>query len=197
MISFLVGIIEEKSENILQLNVQGVGFELNISSNTFSALPQVGETIKIWSYLQVKEDGMALFGFSSKEERDLFLKLITISGVGPKIAIGILSGMKISELVTAIIRQDIALLSKIKGLGKKSAERICLELKDKIGSDNLLLDEPNISIEYNENAVNDATETLISLGVNRNEAYKLARRCASEDSTAEEIIMKALRELGH
>ncbi|MBQ8845361.1 MAG: Holliday junction branch migration protein RuvA [Clostridia bacterium] len=197
MISFLVGIIEEKSENILQLNVQGVGFELNISSNTFSALPQVGETIKIWSYLQVKEDGMALFGFSSKEERDLFLKLITISGVGPKIAIGILSGMKISELVTAIIRQDIALLSKIKGLGKKSAERICLELKDKIGSDNLLLDEPNISIEYNENAVNDATETLISLGVNRNESYKLARRCASEDSTAEEIIMKALRELGH
>lgn len=197
MISFLVGIIEEKSENTLALNVQGVGFELNISSNTFSTLPSIGETIKIWSYLQVREDGMALFGFSSKEERDLFLKLITISGVGPKIAIGILSGMKISELIMAIIRQDVALLSKIKGLGKKSAERICLELKDKISSDNLILDETNITIEYNENAVNDATETLISLGVNRNEAYKLARRCASEDATAEEIIMKALRELGH
>ena len=126
MIAFLVGTIEYKSENSLILDVNGVGYELAISNNTLLTLPNVGETIKILTYMQVSENtGVTLYGFGSEEEKSLFLKLITVSGIGPKIAIGILSGMKLSDLIVSIINEDSNSLSKIKGLGKKGAERIC------------------------------------------------------------------------
>ncbi len=200
MISFLVGTIEEKYENTLVLDVNGVGYELQISNNSLVALPNTNETCKIYTYLHVKEDGIALFGFASQEEKGIFMKLITVSGVGPKMAIAILSGMKISDLVVAISREDVSLLSKIKGLGKKTAERVCLELKDKIsvagyGTD-LFNYKENLDNFYDENALNDAVETLINLGVNKNEAYRLARANAGDGATAEEIILKVLRYLG-
>lgn len=195
MISFLIGIIEEKNENIVVLNVNGVGYELNVSSNTITALPLNGETTKILTYMQVKEDGISLFGFATREEKDLFLKLITVSCVGPKMAIAVLSGLKLSDLIVAIIKEDLKLLSKIKGLGKKTAERICLELKDKLDSTTNVTQLEDLG-NYNESALNDAVDTLISLGVNKNEAYSLARSCATEDITAEEIILKVLRQLG-
>ncbi len=200
MISFLVGTIEEKYENTLVLDVNGVGYELQISNNSLVALPNTNETCKIYTYLHVKEDGIALFGFASQEEKNIFMKLITVSGVGPKMAIAILSGMKISDLVVAISREDVSLLSKIKGLGKKTAERVCLELKDKIsvagyGTD-LFNYKENLDNFYDENALNDAVETLINLGVNKNEAYRLARANAGDGATAEEIILKVLRYLG-
>lgn len=200
MIAFLVGTIEYKSENSLILDVNGVGYELAISNNTLLTLPNVGETIKILTYMQVSENtGVTLYGFGSEEEKSLFLKLITVSGIGPKIAIGILSGMKLSDLIVSIINEDSNSLSKIKGLGKKGAERICLELKDKISTTSLNLDDITSVMsggEYNESALNDAVETLISLGINKNEAYRLARSKADANITAEEIILKVLRELG-
>ncbi|HIT62786.1 MAG TPA: Holliday junction branch migration protein RuvA [Candidatus Caccovivens faecavium] len=200
MISFLVGTIEEKYENTLVLDVNGVGYELQISNNSLVALPNANETTKVYTYLHVKEDGIALFGFATQEEKGIFMKLITVSGVGPKMAISILSGMKISDLIVAISREDVSLLSKIKGLGKKTAERICLELKDKIsvvgyGTD-LFNYKENLDNFYDENALNDAVETLINLGVNKNEAYRLARANAGDGATAEEIILKVLRFLG-
>ncbi len=200
MISFLVGTIEEKYENTLVLDVNGVGYELQISNNSLVALPNANETTKVYTYLHVKEDGIALFGFATQEEKGIFMKLITVSGVGPKMAISILSGMKISDLIVAISREDVSLLSKIKGLGKKTAERICLELKDKIsvvgyGTD-LFNYKENLDNFYDENALNDAVETLINLGVNKNEAYRLARANAGDGATAEEIILKVLRYLG-
>ena len=150
--------------------------------------------------MQVSENtGVTLYGFGSEEEKSLFLKLITVSGIGPKIAIGILSGMKLSDLIVSIINEDSNSLSKIKGLGKKGAERICLELKDKISTTSLNLDDIASVMaggEYNESALNDAVETLISLGINKNEAYRLARSKADANITAEEIILKVLRELG-
>lgn len=193
MISFLVGIIEEKSENSLVLNVGGVGYELCVSNNTISSLPMEGETVKILTYMAVREDGIYLYGFSSKEERELFYKLISVSGVGPKMAITILSGLSLSDLIIAIIQEDFKLLSRIKGLGKKTAERICLELKDKISATNTSQTESNFTTDYDENAVQMATDTLISLGINKNDAYMLARANATSSSTAEEIIAKALR----
>lgn len=200
MISFLVGTIEEKYENTLVLDVNGVGYELQISNNSLVALPNANETTKVYTYLHVKEDGIALFGFATQEEKNIFMKLITVSGVGPKMAIAILSGMKISDLIVAISREDVSLLSKIKGLGKKTAERVCLELKDKIsvagyGTD-LFNYKENLDNFYDENALNDAVETLINLGVNKNEAYRLARANAGDGATAEEIILKVLRYLG-
>ena len=198
MIAYLIGKIEEKHENVCVLDVNGVGYELIISNNTLVTLPMEGETCKVLTYLQVSENtGVCLYGFATNEEKSLFTKLITVSGVGPKSAIGVLSGMKLSELVMAIVSGDSNSLSKIKGLGKKSAERICLELKDKITSNGLpLIDGIEVPESLNESALNDAVETLISLGVNKNEAYRLARAKATENTTAEEIILKVLRELG-
>lgn len=192
MISFLVGTIEEKYENTVVVDVNGVGYELTVSNNTLVSLPQTGETVKVLTYMAVREDGVYLYGFANREEKDLFLKLTTVSGVGPKMAIGILSGLNLSDLSIAIMREDVSLLSKIKGLGKKTAERICLELKDKISTGALPL-ETGLIQEYDEDAVNIATDTLISLGINKNEAYKLARSYAGEGVSAEEIISKALR----
>ena len=197
MIAYLVGTIEEKNENNLIVDVNGVGYELLISNTTLVTLPMEGETAKVLTYMQVKEDGVALYGFATPEEKSMFLKLITVSGVGPKMAITILSGLKLSDLIVAIINEDANMLSKIKGLGKKSAERICLELKDKISTAGIdISDSEPIAQNYNESALNDAVETLIALGVNKNEAYRLARSKATEDITAEEIILKVLKDLG-
>lgn len=193
MISFLVGKIEEKQENLLVLEVNGVGYELNVSSNTLQALPMEGENVKILTYMAVREDGIYLFGFSSKEERDIFFKLISVSGIGPKMAITILSGLALSDLVVAIVKQDCKLLSKIKGLGKKTAERLCLELKDKLSATGGAIESTSFNNDFNEDAVQMAMDTLISLGINKNDAYMLARSNASADSTAEEIISKSLR----
>lgn len=192
MISFLIGNIEEKKENTLSLNVGGVGFDICVSNNTLSALPLAGENVKIFTYMAVREDDISLYGFSSQEERDLFFKLITVSGIGPKMAIAILSGMSLSDLTIAIIKGDDKILSKIKGLGKKTAERLCLELKDKI-SPIAGAEIVNQVMDYDEDAVQMATDTLISLGINKNDAYMLARSYSSGNATAEEIISKALR----
>ena len=193
MISFLVGVIEEKRENLVVIDVNGVGFEVNVSNNTLVSLPFEGESAKIYTYLAVREDGISLFGFSSVEERNLFNKLITVSGVGPKLAITILSGLSLSDLTVAIAKEDTKLLSKIKGLGKKTAERLCLELKDKLDVFTFGNEEASFDTNYDEDAVQMATDTLISLGISKNEAYMLARANAASNATAEEIISKSLR----
>lgn len=191
MISFLVGTIEDKQENSLLLDVGGVGFEMSISSNTFSALPMVGESVKVLTYMSVREDDISLYGFSSKEEKDLFIKLISVSGIGPKVAISILSGLTLNALSIAIANKDVKMLSKIKGLGAKTAERICVELKDKVSAFPLI--DQTQSEDYDESAVQMATDTLIALGISKSEAYMLARSNAGDNATAEEIIAKSLR----
>lgn len=198
MISFLVGTIEEKNENLLVLDVNGVGYEMTISNNTLASLPMEGETVKVLTYLQVSENvGVCLYGFATVEEKAMFEKLITVSGIGPKSAIAVLSGVKLSELMTAIASGDSTALSKVKGLGKKSAERICLELKDKITAVSLGgFDDLPLMENINEGVLNDAVQTLISLGVNKNEAYRFARSKMTENCTAEEIILKVLKEYG-
>ncbi len=193
MISFLMGVIEEKRENVIVMNVNGVGYELNVSSNTISSIC-VGDVTKVHTYMAVREDDVSLYGFASLEERDLFYKLISVNGVGPKMAVTILSGMSISSLSIAIANKDIKLLSKIKGLGAKTAERICLELKDKVSAFPILAgEEPE---NYIEDEVQMATDTLIALGISKSEAYMLARSNAGDNAKAEEIIAKSLRGRG-
>lgn len=195
MIAFITGTIEEKSENGVVINCNGMGYEVQTSTATLSSLPLVGEECKIYTYLQVKEDGISLFGFTTVDERELFYKLISVSGVGPKMAITVLSGMNISDLIVSILKEDTTALSRIKGLGKKTAERICLELKDKLTPVGGVLIDDNV-IEINENVLDDACEALISLGISKNEALRLARQNANENSTAEEIITSVLRNMG-
>lgn len=194
MITFLIGEIEEKRENLLVLNVGGVGYELIVSNNTLSSVPNLGEVTKILTYMAVREDGVFLFGFSSVEEKELFLKLITVTGIGPKLAITILSGLTISNLITAIISGDVRLLSNIKGLGKKTAERLCLELKDKISPLGVMRDDIMASVEVEDPDVVDmASDTLIALGINKTEAYRLAKINYEKGDSAENVIAKALR----
>lgn len=195
MISFIIGTLEEKSENGVVINCNGMGYEIQTSTATLSTLPLAGEECKIYTYLQVKEDGISLFGFTTVDERELFYKLISVSGVGPKMAITILSGMNISDLIVSILKEDTTALSRIKGLGKKTAERICLELKDKLTPVGGVLIEDKI-LEIDENVLDDACEALISLGLSKNEALRLARQNANENSTAEEIIASVLRNMG-
>lgn len=195
MISFITGTIEEKSENGIVINCNGLGYEVQTSTATLATLPLVGEECKIYTYLQVKEDGLSLFGFTTVDERELFYKLISVSGVGPKMAITILSGMNISDLIVSILKEDTTALSRIKGLGKKTAERVCLELKDKLTPVGGVLIEDN-AIQIDENVLDDACEALISLGLSKNEALRLARQNANEHSTAEEIIASVLRNMG-
>ena len=189
MIAFLVGIIEEKREDSLTVDVNGIGFDLSISKSTFLSLPERGETVKILTHMTVREDDVSLYGFSTFEEKNLFLRLIEVSGVGPKLALSILSGMPLSDLIISIIKEDVRALSSIKGLGKKTAERLCLELKDSQNINEISMQK----FEYDEDALNLAIETLISLGINKNEAYLLAKSNAGPNTSAEEIISKSLR----
>ncbi len=194
MFAFLEGTIVYKQDGILIVNVGGVGYELCISNYTAYALPNPNESARVLTYLQVKEDGVCLYGFATSEEKDLFLKLITVSGVGPKGAIGILSNISMQDLIKAISLGDIKVLSSIKGIGKKTAERISIELKDKVTFEGSF-DVPEQIVDTK--AVDEAITVLVSLGVSKNDALRLAREYAKEDSTAEEIVSKALRGLGN
>ena len=192
MINYIQGKVVQIEENLLVVENNGIGYEIFVSSHTANSISFVNEEIKILTYLQVKEDGIALFGFISKEEKDMFLKLIEVSGIGPKMAIGILSGISLSELSVAIFRQDIKMLCTIKGLGKKTAERLLVELKDKVEPVQETAQESNINSSY----VDEATQALVSLGVGKNEAYRLAKENAENCSSVEEIITKVLRGMG-
>lgn len=195
MFSYIIGTIEYKGDNLLILDNNNIGYEITISNNTLMSLPNLGESIKIHTYVHFKEDGVSIYGFENLDEKEMFLKLINISGVGPKAAIGILSGLTPSALSIAIMRQDDKSIASIKGIGKKTAERIVLELKDKV---NITSEIANVQIEKDieySNALNEAIDVLISLGINKLEASKVAKAHYSENATAEDIVAKSLRGL--
>ena len=196
MYAFITGIIEEKGENVVVVNCNGVGYEIFASTNTLNALPQVGEVSTIYTYLHVREDAFALFGFATKEEKSLFLELITVSGIGAKSAIQVLSGTTLNSLLTAIITGDVKLISSIKGIGKKTAERIVLELKGKLGDSNLqTLSVGDLQAPVNNSLTEQATDLLTNMGLTRMEALNLVKTCAGPEDTLEEIITKCLRNM--
>lgn len=132
MIAYIRGILTEKSPTRVVLEAAGVGYELFIPLSTYDRLPHEGETVKLFAHHSVKEDDETLFGFWSEAEKELFLKLVSVSGVGPKIAIAILSGASIGELSLAIASGDAKRLAAVKGVGRKTAEKICVELKGQV-----------------------------------------------------------------
>lgn len=197
MYAFLTGTIDEKNENIVVVNVGGVGYEVWASSHTINSL-NIGEIATIYTYLHVREDAMLLFGFSSKQEKAIFLDLITVSGVGAKTAIQILSGCSPQDLMTSILNGDIRTISSIKGIGKKTAERIVLELRNKFEDLPLLSGSYEIaSAASAKNSITDeAVILLTNMGLSRTEAVNLVKQVAKPDDTIEEIVTKALRNMG-
>jgi len=193
MIAFLEGVIAGKTLVSVYLNVGGVGFEVGMSQAGLSKLPQVGEQVLVHTYLQVRDDGMSLFGFLSLEEKALFEKLITVSGVGPKVALAALSSYTPSELATLIAAQDIAAVQRIPGVGKKTASRIVLELKGSLdqGIGSLFAEDEQVVSK----AVEGAREALLSMGFTSAEA-DLALKGAPEDGTESSLLQYALKKLG-
>ena len=193
MIAFLEGVIAGKTLASVYLNVGGVGFEVGMSQAGLSKLPQVGEQVLVHTYLQVRDDGMSLFGFLSLEEKALFEKLITVSGVGPKVALAALSSYTPSELATLIAAQDIAAVQRIPGVGKKTASRIVLELKGSLdqGIGGLFAEDEQVVSK----AVEGAREALLSMGFTSAEA-DLALKGAPEDGTESTLLHYALKKLG-
>ena len=193
MIAFLEGVIAGKTLASVYLNVGGVGFEVGMSQAGLSKLPQVGEQVLVHTYLQVRDDGMSLFGFLSLEEKALFEKLITVSGVGPKVALAALSSYTPSELATLIAAQDIAAVQRIPGVGKKTASRIVLELKGSLdqGVGSLFAED----VQVVSKAVEGAREALLSMGFTSAEA-DLALKGAPEDGTESTLLQYALKKLG-
>ena len=199
MYSFISGIIEEKQENLIVLNNNGIGYELFVSLMTTNNCGTIGDELKLYTYLYVREDCMQLFGFNNRQEKDMFLSLISVSGIGAKTAIQMLSSLSVPQLVNAIIIGDVKSIASIKGIGKKTAERIILELKNNLNELNgITLENFNEYQDLNmsETSFEEAVNLLVDMGLTKMEAMKTVKRVAEPNDTTELIITKALRNMG-
>ncbi|HKL94326.1 MAG TPA: Holliday junction branch migration protein RuvA [Clostridia bacterium] len=195
MYAFISGKIVSAKDGQIVIENNGIGYLLTVSGNTLAKAGIVGATLQLHTYLQVKEDLLALFGFATIEEKQFFLNLISISGIGPKLAMQVLSGYDLNTLAAAIATGDVGTLSKIKGLGKKTAERIVLELRDSYnkGEADVLL-KSNIENGVN-NDIADAVFALVQLGVTKTEAVKAIKSASEKVSGVEKLISYALRNM--
>ena len=198
MYAYIRGIVADKGHNELVIEAAGVGYLLNCSMNTMQDAPAAGEEMKVYTYLSVREDAMELFGFASREEKEMFLKLTGISGIGPRTALGVLGSMPLRDLTLAIVTGDTAALSRAPGIGKKTAQRIALELKEKISTDDIeSLPEgvkPAAAVNLRqEDAYSEALLALQSLGYSNGEATKALNAVRGQSDKADELVRLALR----
>ena len=201
MISYLRGRVLTTTAETVILDVNGVGYEAYCSGGAFKKIVQ-GEIAELYTYLQVKEDGVTLFGFESPKEKELFLKLISVSGVGPKMGISILASLTAEDFAQAVATADVKRLSAVKGLGKKTAEKIVLELHGKISAAEVLDASGDRMTSVSETPVQtklsledeDAVAALMGLGFTRSESLQAVKRAHDAGARGvEEIIMKALQ----
>ncbi len=195
MYAYIVGKVDSFGEGFIVVEAAGIGYFINVSDTTVARFGRVGEVVKIFTYLSVREDDMSLYGFYSLEEKRMFLRLITVSGVGPKMAIGILSAADVNTLATSIVSGDTKALSKVKGIGKKTAERIIVELKESIGDDGASFLSVGAGAQGSDPMIEDALELLTSLGVSRTEAYSLVAACKKDARNVNELVMMVLKRL--
>ena len=199
MIGFIKGILRDKDYDNITVECGGVGFNIMVTNSCMANLPSVDEEVKIYTYLHVREDEMSLYGFESPEEKKLFLQLITVSGVGSKTAIQILSAERMSAIINSIINEDTSVIANCKGIGKKTAERIIVELKDKIKPFDYIIPNDNLmtAVQENTKALEDALIVLTSLGLTKNDATKKAKEVMTKTDTAEDIVAKVLHDMGN
>ncbi|CAE6904309.1 Holliday junction ATP-dependent DNA helicase RuvA [Pseudomonas sp. THAF187a] len=198
MIGRLRGTLAEKQPPHLLLDVNGVGYELEVPMTTLYRLPAQGETVTLHTHLVVREDAHLLYGFYEKRDRELFRELIRLNGVGPKLALALMSGLEVDELVRCVQAQDTAALTKVPGVGKKTAERLLVELKDRfkawesIPAIAPLVVEPQLA-QAVSSAENDAVSALISLGYKPQEASRAVAAVKEDGMSSEDLIRRALR----
>jgi len=198
MIGFLRGKLVSKAPPLLTLDVNGVGYEVNAPMTTFYNLPALGETVQLQTHLSIREDAHVLFGFSTEADRRMFRMLIKVNGVGPKLGLAILSGQSVDEFHRCIHDNDTAALIRLPGVGKKTAERLIVEMRDKLPA----LESIEQSKDGNlsavmapsySNAKQEAISALSALGYKPAEASKMVQNIAQEDKSCEEIIRLALQ----
>lgn len=197
MYAYIHGTVAEKGHNELVIEAAGVGYSLFCSMNTIQDAAAVGETMRVYTYLNVTQDGgVTLFGFGTKEERAMFLRLIGVNGIGPKTAIGILGSMSMHDLTMAIVMGDTATLSRAPGIGKKTAQRIALELKEQISDDELEgLSAPGAKAVpvRQDDPMNEAMIALQSLGYTPGEAMQALSAVRDKSDQPDELVRLALR----
>ncbi|MCS6771198.1 MAG: Holliday junction branch migration protein RuvA [Kiritimatiellae bacterium] len=196
MISFLQGVLEEKQPGRIVVNVGGVGYEAWIPLSSYDRLPPEGASCKVLTVLHIREDAHELYAFAAEEERRIFRLLCTVAGVGPKTALGVLGGLSVREIKAAIAEQDVRRLASVKGIGRKTAEKIIVELKDKLTEGEMLEAVSGAATPSAEDLrARDAVLALVSLGYKQAEALAMVRAALSESgpaATVEDLVRKAL-----
>lgn len=194
MIAFVKGIVDDISEENVVLDVGGVGYNVKVSTGTAAKLPGIGEEAKLYTYTCVREDMFSLFGFLSRDELEIFKKLITVNGIGPKGGLAILSVMSADNLRFAIMAGDAASIAKAPGIGKKTAERVILDLKDKISLEDTLVHKEMQSVSHMESmdahVKNDAVEALVALGYSASDALHAVKNVPGGENMDVETILK-------
>lgn len=196
MIRFIHGILREVKEDMLVIEAGGLGYGVRIPASVFDKAPKTGEELLLHTYFSVREDSQELFGFWEERDRDFFIKLLSVSGIGPKTALGILSCMSREELILAIISNDSKKIQQAPGLGKKSAERLIVELRDKVPKEDITFSGEEADMSTTSSvAVEEAVEALVSLGYSAIEAKRWIRSIpAYEEKTAEELLRISLKQ---
>jgi len=193
MIGSLIGLIKEKTPSAILLEVNGIGYEISIPLSTSFQLPKVGESAFLLTHLVVREDQHSLYGFATEEERKLFRALIKISGVGAKLAITILSGTNVTGFIQSVVNEDIDALVHLPGIGKKTAERLVVEMKDKISE--ISDEQHNLQDSGVNSAVAEAINALVNLGYKTKDAKNILDKIDSEGLSVEDLIRQALKSL--
>ncbi|HEX5514117.1 MAG TPA: Holliday junction branch migration protein RuvA [Gammaproteobacteria bacterium] len=196
MIGRLWGVLVEKRPPWLLLDVNGVGYEVEAPMSTFYDLPAVSEKVTLYTHLAVKDDAHSLYGFATEQERTLFRSLIRVSGIGPRIALGILSGIRPDDFIRCIEQQDIPTLTRLPGIGKKTAERLLIEMRDRIktlGVAPLAATGGMPALAVANDPQSEAISALIALGYKPAESARLVQAVGTDDKTTEQIIRLALQ----
>lgn len=204
MISQLSGVLIEAVPSAIVIDVHGVGFELGISGTTAASLPPVGEEVRVYTRMVVREDSCTLFGFASKDERTMFDRLVAVSGVGAKLALAILSTFSVGQLYTVVMAEDAKAMATVSGVGKKTAQRLILELKSVFAKDKSLVaaEVPNVALPLDvaasqaSSAIDDATAALLSMGFTPAEVTLALEGYDGAGMRVEDLLGAALRRLG-
>lgn len=192
MISYIKGIVTHLDEDFLILECNDIGYKIYMAKSSLYKINKNENKIKIYTYMSVKEDGITLFGFLDKEEADVFNKLITVSGVGPKGALSFLSSLSPKDIINAVLTEDIKTLSSPKGIGKKMAEKVVFILKDKF-KDTVICTESNDSSFNSNSVITETCEALISLGYTRSEALNAINSSYKNGIKTEELLKISLK----
>ena len=196
MISHIEGRVAEKRAGELVIDVNGVGFLLLCPASTVAAAPAAGETFRCYTHFSVYDGGMDLYGFASKEDREMFRRLCSVSGVGSRTALGVLSTLSLRDLSLAILTGDAASIARAPNVGKKTAQRIILELKDKVDQQDVDMGGAPATAALNPDAAPEAVQALLALGYSGTEAQRAVNAVRDKADTADMLILLALKGLG-